>query len=42
LRRSPELAEPEDHAAILCDFRSVGTLGRIFIGIETEAFALPL
>jgi len=85
LRRSPDFAEPEDHAAILCElmaglarrqwaaspeteravfeahlvpwighffadleraeaaqfYRSVGTLGRVFMEIEVEAFALP-
>src|SRR5947199_2447325 len=85
LERTPDQAEPEDHAAILCEimaglasrrfpappgsdrelfeqhlapwigrffadleqadaadfYRRVGTVGRVFIGIETEAFALP-
>ena len=85
LQRSPDSAEPEDHAAILCElmaglarrqwptpagaerelfeahlvpwignffadlerakaaqfYRSVGTLGRVFMEIEVEAFALP-
>lgn len=83
IERSPEIPEPEDHIAILCDslsgivagkfaapagadrrffdrhlkpwaarffgdlesaqaarfYRAVGTLGRVFIGIEDEAFA---
>ena len=86
IERTAGQAEPEDHAAILCEimaglasgrfpasagsdrelfeqhlapwivrffadletaehaefYRPVGTLGRLFIGIETEAFALPL
>jgi TorA maturation chaperone TorD len=85
LRRSPDIAEPEDHAAILCElmsglarrqwpappgaerglfevhlapwighfftdlerakagqfYRSVGALGRVYMEIEAEAFALP-
>lgn len=85
LQRSPDFAEPEDHAAILCElmaglarrqwpappeterelfvthlipwigdffadlqraeaahfYRSVGMLGRVFLEIEVEAFALP-
>src|SRR6266571_5282151 len=85
LERTPGQAEPEDHAAILCEimaglasrrfpapagsdreffeqhlapwigrffadleqaeaaefYRGVGTLGRVFIEIETDAFALP-
>ena len=85
LRRSPDVAEPEDHAAILCElmsglarrqwpappeteralfeaylapwighffadleqssaaqfYRSVGALGRVYIAVEAEAFALP-
>jgi TorA maturation chaperone TorD len=85
LRRSPDFAEPEDHAAILCElmaglasrkwpappgaerelfaahlvpwigrffadleraeaarfYRSVGALGRVYVEIEVEAFALP-
>ena len=85
LERTPDQAEPEDHAAILCEimaglasrrfaapagsdrelfeqhlapwigrffadlenadtadfYRRVGTLGRVFTEIETEAFALP-
>jgi TorA maturation chaperone TorD len=85
IERAPGQAEPEDHAAILCEimaglasrrfeapagaeralfeahlapwigrffadleraeaaelYRPVGTLGRVFIEIETEAFALP-
>lgn len=85
LRRSPDVAEPEDHAAILCElmsglarrqwsappetertlfeahlapwighfffdlehgeaaqfYRSVGALGRVYMTIEAEAFALP-
>jgi TorA maturation chaperone TorD len=85
IERSPGQAEPEDHAAILCEimaglasrrfpapadadrmlfedhlapwigrffadlegaeaadfYRRIGTLGRVFIEIETEAFALP-
>ena len=31
--------ETAEHAEF---YRPVGTLGRLFIGIETEAFALPL
>ena len=31
--------ETAEHAEF---YRTVGTLGRLFIGIETEAFALPL
>src|SRR6266446_10530976 len=63
LERTPGQAEPEDHAAILCEimaglasrrfaadleqaeaadfYRGVGRLGRVFIDIETDAFALP-
>jgi TorA maturation chaperone TorD len=85
LRRSPDIAEPEDHAAILCElmsglarrqwpappaseralfeahlapwigqffadlergeaarfYRSVGALGRVYMAVEAEAFALP-
>jgi TorA maturation chaperone TorD len=85
LRRSPDIGEPEDHAAILCElmsglarrqwpappgaerelfeahlvpwighffsdleradagqfYRSVGTLGRVYMDIEAEAFAMP-
>src|SRR5262245_52854339 len=85
LERTPDQAEPEDHAAILCEimaglasrrfpapagsdrelfeqhlapwigrffadleqadaadfYRGVGRLGRVFIDIETDAFALP-
>jgi TorA maturation chaperone TorD len=85
LQRSPDFAEPEDHAAILCElmaglarrqwpappgaerelfeahlvpwigrffadleraeaarfYRGVGSLGRVFMEIEVEAFALP-
>lgn len=85
LRRSPDVAEPEDHAAILCElmsglarrqwsappgteralfeahlapwighffvdleqgnaaqfYRSVGALGRVYMAVEAEAFALP-
>jgi TorA maturation chaperone TorD len=85
LQRSPDFAEPEDHAAILCElmsglarrqwpappgaerglfeahlvpwigrffadleradaarfYRSVGALGRVYMEIEAEAFALP-
>jgi TorA maturation chaperone TorD len=85
IERAPGQAEPEDHAAILCEimagiasrefsvpegaerdlfeqhlspwigrffadleraeaarfYRAVGTLGRVFMEIETEAFALP-
>ena len=86
IARAEGVAEPEDHAAILCEimaglanghlpgaeessrtifeshmapwigrffadleraegadfYRQVGTVGRVFIGIETEAFTLPL
>jgi hypothetical protein len=85
LRRSPDVAEPEDHAAILCElmsglarrqwpappeaeralfeahlapwigrffadleeakaarfYRCVGALGRVYVAVEAEAFALP-
>ncbi len=85
LRRSPDIAEPEDHAAILCElmsglarrqwpvapgaertlfeahlapwigrffadleraeaaqfYRRVGALGRVYMEIEADAFALP-
>jgi len=85
LRRAPGIAEPEDHAAILCElmsglarrqwsappeaegalfeahlapwighffadleraeraqfYRSVGALGRVYMEVEAEAFALP-
>jgi TorA maturation chaperone TorD len=85
LQRSPDFAEPEDHAAVLCElmaglarrqwpappaaerelfqthlvpwigsffadleraeaarfYRRIGSLGRVFLEIEVEAFALP-